>query len=183
MKKFMVWAFFIFMIVFLTSCKITEKVIISSEPLPPTSHSKADPQSKQLQKLETTEPDIFELSSKLNFSAESVVTFQYEILSATEENQLVLTGENAINATKELLGTKVSYQDPKKQDPWAGGAHRYTLVMENGESHIITNCGMLSIDKQENIYKVEDKVDISIPENAEWEKYEIDIVTGERKQA
>ena len=129
------------------------------------------------------EHQITTLSEKLNVDLSQIESFKYERLSAQEEQELLLTGKDALIAAESMMAFSVSIQDSKDKDPVVGGAKRYTLTFLNGDILVVYDNGMLSINDEKDIYKREGEESITIPENAQWSIYTVDLLTGERSPA
>lgn len=126
---------------------------------------------------------ITTLGEKLNVDLSQMESFKYERLSAQEEQELLLTGNDAQSAAESLMAFRVSIQKPKDKDPIVGGAKRYTLTFSNGDIIVVYDNGMLSINDEKEIYKREGEEEIAIPENAQWSIYSVNLLTGERSLA
>ena len=182
MKKFC-FTFMVLLILLAAGCQQSEtpdtsqSVVSSSSTV---SSEQSQPASREEQHTEADQPEIFFLKDKLPLEPEELLSFQYEELSAQEERSVTLTGEDGIRAMESLLAFQVSVQEPGEEDPITGGAKRYTMEFSSGETVVVYDTGMISINEEENIYKREGNESLVLPENPSWTTYHVDLITGEK---
>lgn len=182
--------YILIMMISLVGCtpQETEPALPDSSEVPTESSSSEVTQESSSSEVSSEPPAVSEddtsttgtLKAELDVDLTQLESFKYEKLSAQEVEELLLTGEDALAAAESLMAFHVSDVDSPNTDPVVGGAKQYTLTFSGGEVLVIYDNGMLGINDQKDFYQREGKEEITIPENAQWVKYAVDLFTGEK---